>query len=173
MNTQIKQRYLNSLGVNPACPTAEQVMLFDPIAWRDYFKFALIRNPFDFEISDYFWRTKEMSQTINFKEFLKRKMKISNDPEGVVPFPSTNWPIYSINNKVILDYVGYFEDLDNQVTLIGEQIGLPLNTSKFPKAKSEVKKSLNFRNLYDKECIEMIYTLHKHELDYFKYDYPY
>ena len=76
VNNSIKLRYQKKLGVNPACPTAESVMQFDTFAWNNYFKFAFVRNPFDFEISDYFWRVKDMDQKIKFKEFLKRKLKI-------------------------------------------------------------------------------------------------
>ena len=172
INSQIKNRYQNILGHNPACSTAELVKCFDPIAWNNYFKFSFVRNPFDFEISDYYWRTKRIAQSISFKDFLRRKMKISSDPEHVVPFPITNWPIYSLNNKVILDHVGPFEDLNNQISLIGKRIGLPLNTIKFPIVKKGVKKNFNFRNLYDHECIEMVYSLHRHEFDYFKYNFP-
>ena len=173
VNTSIKQHYQNTLGINPACPTADLVMRFDPEAWKGYFKFAFVRNPFDFEISDYFWRTKEMSQKIEFKEFLKKKLKIIDDTEEVVPFPSTNWPIYSINNVVALDYVGIFEDLNDHVTLIGNRIGLPLDINKFPRVKSGFQKPSDFRDLYDHECIEMVYILHKYEFDHFKYTYPY
>jgi len=99
-------------------------------------------------------------------------MKISSDPEHVVFFPITNWSIYSFNNRVILDHVAPFEDLNNQTSLIGKRIGLPLSTIKFPVVKKGIKKNFNFRNLYDHEFIEMVYTLHRHEFDYFKCNFP-
>lgn len=173
VNTSIKRCYQNKLGLNPACPTADLVMRFDPNSWKDYFKFAFARNPFDFEMSDYFWRTKEMTQKIDFKEFLKRKLKIKDDPENLVPVPSTNWPIYSINDKVVLDYIGVFEDLNYHLSFISKRIGLPLDLHSLPKVKSGNKRPSNFKNLFDNESKEMIYALHKNEFEYFKYTYPF
>tara|TARA_B100000029_G_scaffold318505_1_gene311016 strand:- start:2860 stop:3579 length:720 start_codon:yes stop_codon:yes gene_type:complete len=173
VNTSIKHIYKDSLGTNPACPTAEMVMRYDPESWKNYFKFAFVRNPFDFEISDYFWRTKRLDKKLDFTEFLKRKLKIKNDPEGVVPFPKTNWSIYSINNEVVLDYIGIFEELNNHLNLIGKRIGLPLEVGTFPKVKSNYEKPSNFKDLYDDENKEMVYLLHKNEFDYFGYTYPY
>lgn len=173
INTSIKRCYQNKLGINPACPPADLVMQFDPDAWKDYFKFAFVRNPFDFEISDYYWRTRDIDQKPDFKEFLKRKLKIIDDPDNLVPFPPTNWPIYSINNKVVLDYVGIYENLDDHLSLIGKRIGLPLDASSIPKIKSGIKKPSNFKDLYDQESTEMVYALHKNEFDYFGYVYPY
>ena len=43
----------------------------------------------------------------------------------------------------------------------------------FPKVKSNMKKLLNFSELYDDECKEMVYALHKYEFKYFEYTYPY
>jgi len=73
INSQIKIRYQNIFGDNPACSTAEHVKCFDLIAWNNYFKFSFVRNPFDFEISDYLWRTKRIDQSISFKEFFLKK----------------------------------------------------------------------------------------------------
>jgi hypothetical protein len=173
VNSSIKRYYNEKLGDNPACATAESVMNFDPSAWKNYFKFSFVRNPFDFEISDYFWRTKGIDQGLGFKEFLKKKLKITEDHKGIVPFPSTNWSIYSINNEVVLDYIGTFEKLNEHVSLIGKRIGLPLDIRSFPKVKSAILKPSNIKDFYDNESIEMVNTLHKNELNYFGYTYPY
>ena len=173
VNTSIKLCYQKKLGINPACPTAESVKQFDPDAWKNYFKFAFARNPFDFEISDYFWRTRDMNQKIEFKEFLERKLKTKEDPENLIPFPSTNWPIYSINNKVVLDYVGIFENLKDHLSFIGERLGLPIDVNILPTIKRNTKKPFDFKNLYDQETTEMVYALHKNEFDYFGFVNPY
>ena len=173
VNTSIKRCYQNKLGVNPACSTADLVMRFDPKSWNDYFKFAFVRNPFDFEISDYFWRTRELTQKLPFKEFLKRKLKILDDPDNFVPSPPTNWPIYSIDNKVVLDHVGLFEDLNNHLSLVSKHIGIKLDINTFPKVKSNIKKPSKFLELYDDECKKLVYALHKYEFEEFGYTYPY
>ena len=74
---------------------------------------------------------------IEFKDFLKRKLFISEDPENLVPSPPTNWPIYSINNKLVLDHIGQFEDLNNHISIIEKHIGLKLDISNYPWPKKE------------------------------------
>ena len=173
INTSIKQVYKDRLGPNPASSSAEMVKDFDPKAWNNYFKFAFVRNPFEFEISDYFWRTKNFDKKIEFKDFLKRKLFISEDPENLVPSPPTNWPIYSINNKLVLDHIGQFEDLNNHISIIEKHIGLKLDISNYPVAKKGAYNASSAKNLYDLESIEMVRTLHHNELKFFKYNYPF
>lgn len=174
INALIKHKYRETLGPNAACPTAKSVMQFDSTAWNEYFKFSFVRNPFDFEISDYFWRTKGSPGKVDFKEFLVRKLNNSvKDPEGFVPFPKTNWPIYSINNNnVLLDYVGRFEELNEHVQVIGERLRLPLDLKTVPKVKSGIRKEIDVSDYYDEESKEIVALLHKYELDFFGYEFP-
>lgn len=174
VNASIKRRYKDALGDNPACPTAEAVMKFDPKAWGDYFKFSFVRNPFDFEVSDYFWRTRGIYGRLDFKEFLRRKLDAKiEDFEKIVPTPSTNWPIYTVNNELALDFVGRFEELDKDIQYIGEKIGLPLDLKNTPKAKSGIRKSIKSSDFYDEESKNMVAALHNLELDFFGYRYPF
>lgn len=171
-NSSIKRKYRNILGANPSCPTAKMVCQFDPDAWRNYFKFSFVRNPFDFEISDYFWRTKGLVGQIDFKDFLRRKLCGVAGPDRVISHPPINWPIYTLNNEIVMDYVGRFEDLHEHVSIIGELLGLSLDLNSVPKAKSGIRKKVNPSEFYDKESIEMVYRLHKSEIEAFEYEFP-
>jgi hypothetical protein len=174
LNSLIKKKYSKELGPNSACPNASEVMKFDPHAWNEYFKFAFVRNPFDFEISDYFWRTKLLNKPIDFKEFLSRKIDCNrSDPQKIVPFPTTNWPIFTINDKLAVDYVGRFEELEKEIKNIGARLGLSLDINIVPRAKNNYRKRTNPEDFYDRESKEMVSLLHKKELDYFGYTYPY
>ena len=174
VNASIKRKYRKILGVNPSCPIAQSVIQLDPAAWGDYFKFSFVRNPFDFEVSDYFWRTKGLPRRVEFKDFLRRKLDSGvEDPEGVVPFPPTNWPIYAIDNQVALDYVGRFEELNEHVYVIGDRLGLSLDLNSVPKAKSGIRKKIDPSEFYDKESKEMVSLLHKHEIEVFGYEFPF
>lgn len=174
LNSSIKRKYSKKLGPNPSCPIAAAVIEFSPDIWSEYFKFAFVRNPFDFEVSDYFWRTKSLKEPISFKEFLQRKLDVERqDLEQVVPFPVTNWPIYTLEDKLAVDYIGRFEKLESEVKIIGEHLGLRLDISAVPKAKSTHRKLIDPEKLYDEECKDIIRRMHEKEIEYFGYSYPY
>lgn len=173
LNASIKKKYTTYFGPNASCPTAASVMNFNPEIWREYFKFAFVRNPFDFEVSDYFWRIKRLKKPLGFREFLKRKLdKCVDDPEKVVPFPVTNWPIYTISNSIAVDYVARFEDLKSEVKTIGDCVGLALDIDSVPKAKGEYRKNVSVEDLYDDESKEIVELMHKEEIDHFGYAFP-
>jgi len=45
----------------------------DPSVWDRYFKFAVVRNPFDYAVSLYFWRHREQQpSTLHFRQWLLR-----------------------------------------------------------------------------------------------------
>lgn len=172
-NAAIKRQYRETLGSNPACPIAQSVAQLVPEAWQQYFKFSFVRNPYDFEISDYFWRTNALKEKVDFKEFLRRKLDHSlPDVEGVVPYPPTNWPIYSVDDEVVLDYIGRFENLSEHVHFISERLNLPIDLNSVPKAKSGTRRPVEASSFFDAESKKLVSLLHQRELDFFGYEFP-
>ncbi|WP_156820968.1 sulfotransferase family 2 domain-containing protein [Thioalkalivibrio sp. ALgr1] len=173
-NGSIKKKYINELGPNASCPPAESVKKFDPVTWEKYFKFSFTRNPFEFEVSDYWWRAKRCHAIVSFKEFLRRKAdRLRSDPEGLVPFPESNWMIYSINDEVALDFVGRYETLSSDLMEVGMRIGISLDGANMPNAKSGHRKNLDPKSLYDGECVSLVERIHSRELETFGYEFPY
>jgi len=70
--------------------------------WRDYFKFAFVRNPWDRQISQYLYKTKSKAQRPSLDRFMARKKRAY----------VTSYEIYTIEGKVAVDYVGRYESLD-------------------------------------------------------------
>ena len=173
LNAAIKQKYKRQLAGIPSHPTAAAVSTSFPREWSEYFTFAFVRNPFEFEVSDYFWRSRGLSLAVSFKEFLRRKLdSYRHDPENLIPSPVTNWPIYTINNAMAVDYVGRFEDLSNELKRIGDTIGVSFDIEATPRAKSQYRKNRDSAELYDEESIAMVYQLHENEIRFFGYRYP-
>jgi Sulfotransferase family len=70
--------------------------------WRDYFKFAFVRNPWDRQISQYLYKTKSQAERPSLDQFVARKKRAY----------VTSYEIYTIEGKVAVDYVGRYESLD-------------------------------------------------------------
>ena len=96
--------------------------------WNSYFKFSFERDPFDKAISRYYWSTREPRPDISHY--------ISSAPVDLL----SNWNIYTINDQIAVDFIGRYDNLDNDLASICSKIGLPDELS-LPRAKSSYRKS--------------------------------
>ena len=151
--------------------TAEAVKSHFPDIWNEYFKFAFVRNPFSHAVSDYYWRLHLCGEpSISFKEFIYRLYDSNRpDPENIRPPIISNWNIYTINNKVEMDFIGYFEKLDEEIRKIESIIGIDL-VKNINNSKGSIRsKSKSIEDHYDQELIEKVSTIYKKEIDHFGY----
>ncbi len=96
--------------------------------WDNYFKFTIERDPFDKAISRYYWSTKEPRPDLT--EYLDAA------PVKLL----SNWNIYTINDRIAVDFVVRYESLDDDLAYVSERLGLPEPLA-LPRAKSAHRKS--------------------------------
>ena len=70
--------------------------------WRSYFKFAFDRNPWDRQISWYFYKTKTKASRPSFEDFMASRRRAYVD----------NHEIYLEGGALAVDFLGRYEDLD-------------------------------------------------------------
>lgn len=83
--------------------------------WNGYFKFAFERNPYDKAISRYYFSTQE-----------RKRPPVEQYMETADANILSNWPIYTIEDQVVVDFMGRYEDLKNDLETIRRKIGLPI-----------------------------------------------
>jgi len=81
--------------------------------WGSYFKFSFERNPFDKAVSRYYWSTEEPRPSAS--EYL------DSAPVELL----TDWPIYTINDQLAVDFLGRYENLKADMKFVAERLGLP------------------------------------------------
>ena len=124
LNGAQRLKYRAALGHSPEHAHASDVRNRFPEAWRDYFKFCFVRNPFDRAVSDYLWRTRKTGNTkMAFREFLRR-LEQRDFSDATIPRHFDNWPIYTIDNRIAVDFVGRFEQLEEDLDEIFARMGL-------------------------------------------------
>jgi hypothetical protein len=126
INRGIKMRYVQALGLNPPHPPAERVAAAFPRAWNEYFKFCFIRNPFSQVVSDYWWRRRMSGADLNFDDFLEylEKEKTGNDNGTLEPGTVPNWRMYTIDDRIAVDFVGDYDNLTEDFKHVLTQIGI-------------------------------------------------
>ena len=82
--------------------------------WDNYFKFTIERNPFDKAISRYWWDTRKEAVRPSLSSFL----------ETCPAKRLSNWPIYTINDRVAVDHVIRFENLVEGLKEVGDRLGI-------------------------------------------------
>ena len=90
--------------------------------WNSYHKFTVERDPFDKAISRYYWSTAPPRPSIG--DYL------AGAPEAHL----SNWPIYTIDNVIAVDFVARYERLAEDLAAVARRIGLP-GTLELPRAK--------------------------------------
>lgn len=170
VNQSAKAAYRSELSGNLTHATASQLMKFAPSAWKDYYKFCFVRNPYEQAVSDYFWRNRARYD-ISFVEFMRRKLDPHRpDLEGLVPTPVTNWEIYTINDEIVVDFIGRYENLTEDLSKIGENLSLNLDLSLLSNSKSGYRKG-DYRKIYSEEAKELVEKVYRKEIEYFQYNF--
>ena len=109
--------------------------------WDSYYKFCFERNPWDRVISQYYWRTTEPRPSINsflkskhFKDLIKRGKKV-----------------YTINNKIAVDKIYKFEEIQESIDRIQQRLSLP-DKLILPVTKSSTRKDKrHYKNILSNE----------------------
>jgi hypothetical protein len=82
--------------------------------WRSYFKFAFDRNPWDRQISWYFYKTKSKGRRPSFERFMRSRRRAY----------VANYDIYTLDCALAVDFIGRYEDLDADLNRALETIGI-------------------------------------------------
>jgi hypothetical protein len=128
--------------------------------WNDYFVFCFERNPYDKAISRYYWSTRDGDDVAinNFLRTFSRK-KISN------------WHIYTIKDEVVIDFIGRYENLDEDLKCVWKRLDLP-SEPVLPKAKGGYRiDKRHYSELLDEEGRALIAVICGREIAEFGYEY--
>jgi hypothetical protein len=161
-------RYL--FGRNLQHLTALQIRYLKPVKFQYYYKFAVVRNPWERMLSEYRWRsswdkaTKEMS----FSDFVKLlpSFREAGDPH----FKQAYQFVFNKNGKLLIDYVGKFEQIEISLAQIAKDLNI---TSEFGKINvSAPKKANQTASFYDNDTALIVEKLFAKDIQTFDYQFP-
>lgn len=140
--------------------SADKIKKYYPLEWQSYFKFTIDRNPWDYYVSQFYWKmaTKTRRAKRGFDKFVKATKN-----------RRINWHLYTINNTVVVDKVFKYETLHEE--LLNQDL-IPYNGElKNVKLKSDIRKNTSYRYMYNEETKEIIRQHCKHMIDYLDYQF--
>jgi len=123
--------------------------------WDDYFKFCVERNPWDKVVSLYHLRQKPNNYKKSFIDFIQN----SNLP--------LNYPLYtSKSDKVIVDRVIKYENLNGELSTVFKRLGVPFSGELQVKAKSNFRTDRrHYQEYYNDNTREIIKNTYSKEIE--------
>lgn len=153
--------------------TSEHAMAchYSPRFYKDYFKFAFVRNPWDRLISYYTYKKAKGqeglggAQTVAFRDWVQACL-VDHDPAFWRPkyfVPQFDW-IADADGKVLLDFVGKVENLDRDFAEICVRIGIDKRLGHRNKSERG-----DYRDYYDAETRRIVAEVFRKDIDHFGY----
>ena len=136
--------------------------------WSEYFKFSIVRNPWDKECSDFHYHNKLRQQKNQpLIESFKHYFQLREHKLNRLSFWHSNqlgW-LYSDNKKMEMNFVGRFENLQEDFNTIFDKIGIP--RQELPQ-KNKTKHK-HYTEYYDDETKQIVAEKYAKDIEYFGY----
>lgn len=122
-----------------------------------YLKTTIVRNPWDREVSLYFWANRGEAEPPPFERWVRRRV---SRPER------KTWEIYALGDRVVADVVMRYENLEAEFAALLERIGHPREVA-LPRAKGAYRPPRDYRAFYDPETAEVVARRYAREIAWF------
>jgi hypothetical protein len=161
--------------------------------WDRYFKFTVVRNPFDKLISGFYFKqyNKQYKQNYSYTQKLKAfakqilgtgdpidRIKGKTDIERFRSWIQKGGSIfdrdkYLIDGEECVDYFILFEDIHGGMKHVCDRLSIPFEPSRIPEFKKGKRNHrIQIGAYYDKRTERIVRKLYAWELERFGYDLP-
>lgn len=148
---------------------------FTPHEFVNFFKFTIVRNPWDRLVSAYnflkrgglnerdrLWAEENLARFTDFNEFVKNWVNRKNVFTYYHFRPQTYY--VSIRNKPILDYIGYMDRIKQDYEFIAKKINVTAPLQHINKSDH-----LDYKKIYNSSSIEIVRKTYEDDIQIFGY----
>jgi len=129
--------------------------------WSSYYKFSFERNPWDRQVSWYYYKTKSKTSRPSFNRFNEDKRKAYVD----------NFNLYSIDDTPCLDFVGSYVSLNTDFKIILNNIGLAGKIELPHVNESDGRNETSYREYFDDVSRDLMQQWYAREITAFGYEF--
>ncbi len=139
----------------------------DKAMWQDYFKFAIVRNPFDRFISICFFLNRKNPLFLETPlQWMKSAIQVQRFRQRVLVKPQY-LQLTDEQGNIAMDYVGRYETLQDSVDEICQR--LQIKSSQLQKRNTSEHQQ--YPEYYDEELKSAVETFYQEDLKRFNYSY--
>lgn len=147
--------------------------------FNDYFKFTIVRNPYDRIVSAFFflksggrnerdreWAARNLNDYDNFSDFVYNGLRTENVKKALHFQPQYLYLCKPGSLVPEVDFIGRFEELEKDYNYIQEKLGI--QTSDLPHLNKSKRKS-DYREFYDEKTRSIVASVYQEDLNIFNY----
>ncbi|WP_200348644.1 sulfotransferase family 2 domain-containing protein [Halochromatium glycolicum] len=149
----------------------EYSVIFEPRLLTEYFKFTIVRNPWDRLVSAYFflknggfdeedrnWSEKELKYISSFEDFVKIWLSRSNIWKWPHFRPQYHYMLEK-REKVYIDFVAFFENIHEDFSYITSRLEMQCSLPVSNKGNHGL-----YKNYYDSEMIKIVGNVYSEDI---------
>jgi len=163
MSRELSQKSVDKFTTHVPSSTIKRLLFEDKkMDWDEYFKFGFVRNPWDRELSNYFFNGGKLKppEDISFKEWLNINLR----KDGLIHDHNTPQCHYLTD----VDYIARFENYDEEVKYIFNRIGVPMSQPVKHIFKTEHKPYWEY---YDDADIMKVHQWYEKDIKMYNYEF--
>ncbi len=140
--------------------------------WKGYYKFTVVRNPWEKIISGWFYYKKHYKENCPLDEYLsfcEKRISKNVRGTGICPYNIFNYTDPK-TGEILVDEIIRYENLNDEFIQILEEIGINSKKGLSVHAKKGYRKK-DYKDFYSKEQKEYVATLFKKEIELLGYSF--
>lgn len=137
---------------------------------EDYFKFAIVRNPWSRMLSYYDMLVLQKQINISFEDFVTQMQSKTLDKKFSLVEQHT-W-ITNEHNEICVDYIGKFEQLQESVDIILSKIGVKNESLQHVNKGLASKNTKHYTEYYNNDTKHIVGDMFSGDISRFEYVFP-
>jgi len=138
--------------------------------FNNFYKFSVIRNPYDVIVSDYYWQNDKRNKNRLNYTFEQIINEIKNNIYPTFRTLNLNRLMNKDYTQIECDKIIKFENLNEELSYVFDKLKIPFS-GKLEIFKKKSYNKVNYKNFYNSENIKLINNIFSKEINLFKYSY--
>ena len=149
--------------------SSELARYLNPKIFNNYFKFAFVRNPWDWMLSSYTYYLKmpNMHPHVYFKNEIQsfRDFVIWQTSNPYIYHTQSEYLFDQYGNRIV-DFIGKFENVESDFKIITDKLNI-----KEPLPHKNISKEKGYSDEYTSETKDLVYRFYKNDIKLFDYEF--